>query len=370
MFNILYLFLYKYIYLCKKENNSAFFIENKNCFNINNNVLFNKKKNIFFLKKRLFFFKFLLNPVRPLVHGLNKKKRKKSARNENIFFFNSVLKKKKFSLLKDCFRTIASKRPVRNLYYRISRSRNVLVNINNSLRSNKNINYFVKKTHNMYGFSKKKETLLCFKSPLLNYCLLSSLKFSKDYYKLFYSFKRKWKRPDWDILVDYFRRTRRKKNERKMENLKKSKNLSQKAFRYGRLKPKYRAKRIRIPKHFTKPSRNTRSLNSVLKGYRIKFFSFFYKSKLFRKYYYTRSKKMAVTFFLYRNLGKLFIRSNNKYYTHSSKFLNEKNIFFSDITGLSLKEKSNSFNNIKKCPVKSKFINIYNIKTYNWLITI
>lgn len=191
MFNILYLFLYKYIYLCKKEKNNSFFIENTNSFLLKNTVIFEKKKNVFFLKKKLFFFKFLLKPVRPLIHGMNKRKKKKSALNENIVLFNSIVKKKKFNLLKSCFKTISSNRPIKNLYYKISRSRSTLVSMNNSLRSNKNINYFIKKTHHMYGFCKQNKEFFHFKSPLLNFCLLSSLKFSKDYYKLFFSFKRK-----------------------------------------------------------------------------------------------------------------------------------------------------------------------------------
>lgn len=174
-------------------------------------------------------------------------------------------------------------------------------------------------------------------------------------------------------MVAYFRKKKRQKSKRMISNViakKKVKDTKYKLFNYGKLRHKYKFRRIKTPSQFTKPSRNTRSLNSVLRRYRIKFFRFFYKSKFFRKYYSTRSKKMAVTFFLYRNLGKLFIRSNKNYYAYSNKFLNEKTVFFSDITGVSLKEKNNSFSNIKKCPLKSKFINIYNLKTYNWLITI
>lgn len=373
MFNILYLFLYKYLYLCSTKNVSLFFLEKNNGIRVYGDIVLKKKSNVFFLKKRLFFFKFLLKPVKSLVHGMNKKKKKKIKSHENIFLFNSIVKKRNFSLLKKCFKTISSRRPIKNLYYRISRSRCTLASINNSLRSNKSINFFIKKTHSMSSFSVKNSFFLIFDSPLINYCFLDALKFSNKYHSLFYKFKKKLKFPDREFIGDYFRNRNKKmilKKKKFIGDKKKETSTESVVLNFKNLKYRHKRKKLPLPKYFKKLSRNTKSLNSVLKKYRIKFFNFFYKSSLFKKYYHSKSPKMAITFFLYRNLGKLHIRSNLNSLAYSNKFLTKKTIFFSNITGVKLVKSNNSFKNIKRCPIKSKFINIYNLKTYNWLITI
>lgn len=147
MFNLLYYFLYRYSFFLPNINyfNTSTFTLNNNLKNnlgsfkynflIKQNFFINKKNSIFLLKKKYFFFKFI-NKQDFLV----KKLLKDSFKRTNSFYYNKI---------SSCFKTLDSRRPLKNLYYKISRSRSILPFFFQNTKSQKNISFFVKNFRNL-----------------------------------------------------------------------------------------------------------------------------------------------------------------------------------------------------------------------------
>lgn len=117
MFNFMYLFLYNYSYLLNKP----LFNCNKSHLATNANRVYGslykydslstKQKKVILIKKKFFFYKFASKPAFLL--------------KKLLFVFMSKRSKSTEFLLRGCFKTIYSKRPLKCLYYKISRSRSI-----------------------------------------------------------------------------------------------------------------------------------------------------------------------------------------------------------------------------------------------------
>ena len=187
MFKILYIYLYRYTSFISLVNYYSLPKPNFNHksnhihFNLSNidysNLFKFRKKHILFLKKKFFFFRFLNRPInlykKLIWHGYSStnplKKNSKSV--------NSIRSK----LIKRCFKKIRGKRPIRNLYYKISRSRPLIRGafpqikrvdcLSDFLKNSENINFT--NYGNICNNKNSFDIVVNFKNPLLynnRYC--------------------------------------------------------------------------------------------------------------------------------------------------------------------------------------------------------
>ena len=342
MFKLLYIFLYKYTgfihlpnsrYLNLKFIGSAHTDTYFNISNINFTELQHfKKKKLIFLKKRFFFFKFLSRPI-VLLKNLLKRYRHLN----NGFIENKDKKTLTYSrVLKRCFTTIRTRRPIKNLYYKISRSRPLIRSFGNEFRSNKNISNFIKnadKLNYSSGLLGKTNIVVLKKNPFIDI-------HTSDFYFILKNLMVSGKMFSWRTFLKVSKTKRLRKRKPK-----------------SRFRVKYRRS--------------------------IPFFWYTFQSNRFNRLYSSYKNKGTIfMYFIWYNITNFVSRLYSINTGTKVNIYTEPTLLHSNLTGVTLKHTNSVFNNTNKlksdgnlCIYDSNLlplstVSLYNIRTYNWLITI
>ncbi len=296
MFNLLYNYLYNYVNLYnssvairsvknKRKKYVRFFVRRNS----------SSKTALLFLKKKFFFFKFFTKPVTLLRKFFSFRKK---------FSFRYLVRK-----WRDLpgYMTLPRRSPLKNIYYKINRSRMFISYIWRQFFQDNTISSFIKKT-SFINFSKASIFNKNVVYHEINFNLHDMLIFKNN------------------IFMPFFRKAK------KMKNFFKRLFFLSKKFAYV------------IFKMFARKKPFFRFLKKV------------YKSKRAFRFY---------TFWL--NFFKLV--HSYKYGSNSNNINFLKKIkFFSFLTGLVIFKKKNKLDIFKSNNTLSVYFNLYNIRTYNWLI--
>ena len=250
------------------------------------------------------------------------------------------LKSLRPEFIKRCFTTIKSKRPVRNLYYKISRSRPIVNSMFPYAKSKKDLSLIVGNPGGYTLFrsdsvNKYRDSLGVHTKDPVNSCVLKSV--------------------DFDTLLSG-----------------KTK-LSIKKLRGIKLPPKRRlsANSIVISKR-----RRVSVRNKFIRVKYIPLFRYIFTSSKFdRLIKFHKSRKISLTYFMWYNMMSFVARSTkiNSYDSFGSVYDPKLRYYSnSNLTGVCIYTLSNKtkLNSIKGRGLAASTVSIYNVKTYNWLITI